>query len=31
MESALHLPPIDAKRFREDVDVFIDQNFTPRG
>ncbi len=30
MESAIHLPPIDANRFREDVDAFIDQNPTPR-
>jgi len=30
MESAIHLPSIDAKRFRKDVDALIDQNPAPR-
>lgn len=30
IESARHLPKIDAKRFRNDVDALIDQNPTPR-
>ena len=30
METAIHLPPVDAKRFREEVDAFIDQDPTPR-
>ncbi len=29
MESAIHLPRIDAKRFRKDVDAFIDQDPEP--
>lgn len=30
IESFAHLPPIDAKRFRADIDAFIDQDPTPR-
>ncbi|MDQ2679716.1 MAG: hypothetical protein M3Y21_01645 [Candidatus Eremiobacteraeota bacterium] len=30
MQTASHLPAVDAKRFRTDVDAFIDQNLEPR-
>jgi len=26
-----HAPPVDANRFREDLDSFVDQDPTPRG
>ncbi len=29
-ESAILLPPLEAKRFRQDVDAFIDQTAVPR-
>ncbi len=29
-ESAAHLPRIDYKKFREDIDAYIDQDPTPR-
>jgi prevent-host-death family protein len=29
-ESAAHLPRIDYKKFRDDIDAFIDQDPTPR-
>jgi len=30
IESFAHLPPIDAKRFRADIDAYVDQDPTPR-
>jgi prevent-host-death family protein len=30
IESFAHLPPIDAARFRSDIDAYVDQDPTPR-
>jgi prevent-host-death family protein len=30
IESFAHLPPIDGKRFRFDIDAYVDQDPTPR-
>ncbi len=30
LEAFAHLPPIDAKRFRSDIDAYVDQDPTPR-